>query len=212
MRKLLSSDGARRPAPTVDAVAIWEPSYSGKFNMPESAPAKPNLSDLMVVVACLACCLPAYREIIPAFQAQLNAPVPLKFTLKYYYFAGIIMPALSAASLAISCLQIKRSGWSRLSRHPGVVACIAASVSLVPLVIWVALIRNSSQKPTFSSWPLLITLEVWQRVGYAVAGAWVALAITRGWRRPSTWIDVMGTSFGFVWILAPAWALLIQIT
>jgi hypothetical protein len=47
------------------------------------------------------------------------------------------------------------------------------------------------------------------RIGFAVAGAWIALLSSGRWRPEPTWIDRLGIAVGFAWIAAGAatWSL-----
>jgi hypothetical protein len=51
-----------------------------------------------------------------------------------------------------------------------------------------------------------------QRNGYAVAAAWLTLAIGRRWRPEPTWVDRSGRAIGFFWLLMIPMYMLINIT
>ena len=170
----------------------------------------PNLSDLMIMIALAGVSLVLYRGLTTAFQAQLDAPIRMKWTLKYYWLSAIAFPAIGAMTVAVPLLKLRRSRHRRDFRQPGVVACVAASLCLIPLATWVFLIRLSPSPPNFASWPLLICRELWERVGYAVAGAWLTFVVIGNSDRETDWIDRLGIALGLAWLLAPAWTILNQ--
>ena len=181
--------------------------------MPEAHKSALRLSDLMILVAFAAGSLVLYRPLLPVLQAQLNDPVPLKPTLRFYYLSVAAFPLIAALTFAVPVLRLRRPlpHLRHLSREPGVVACIAAGSSLLFLAIWVTLIWLTPRNPTFTTWPIMICIQVWERVGFAVAGVWLSFGITGRSRRNSDWIDRLGILLGFAWLLAPLWTIVLQI-
>jgi hypothetical protein len=171
-----------------------------------------NLIDIMILVACAAVSLFLYRLLLPALQAQINAN-PLKFTLKYYYLSVFGFPLLAALSFAVPILRLRELPTlpRRLLRQPGVATCTAASIALIVSAIWVSLIWFTWTGPRFSFWPILISLTVWQKVSYAVAGAWITFGLSGRIRRNPDWVERLGRFVGFAWLIAPIWEIVVQI-
>lgn len=170
-----------------------------------------SLSDLMILVACVAGSLVLYRAFLPDYQIQLAASVSLKPTLKFYSLSTIALPLMSSATIAVPLLQIRRPRRLGLFRQPGTVACTVGSLALVFLAFWILLIWASPTFPTYETWPVVMWTEVWDRVAYAVGGAWLTLGMVGCNERKANWVDRLGIILGLAWLLGPIWKVVLQI-
>ncbi len=107
--------------------------------------------------------------------------------------------------LLVVALRPPRAGLHRLSRRPGFVACVAAASALAVNALEVAV------PPLLRTGPLIFIYRhpyepAWEaRVGPAVIGAWLVLAIGRRWRSERGWIDRSGRLLGIFWIVRMSW-------
>jgi len=160
-----------------------------------------TLADLMVLVAATGAGLAMFRP----YLASLNSPI---FRNGAHHFRTIETTygtwSCVAAwwMIALLILQYRRPHPSRgrLVRRPGHSACCVAAVALVVGGVH-ELTRFAFGDPTgvpFSFHQLWITVSV--RVGPAVAGAWLLLALSGRWQSDPGWIDRLGRVLGCCWI------------
>jgi hypothetical protein len=121
-------------------------------------------------------------------------------------------PAVTVVTAALVLLRLRppRPRRRRLFAPPGVVACVVATCVVVLDLAdhAIRMIEDYRQYPqaqhVAARW-----YEVEMRafstvastsVGYAVAAAWIAMALARRWRPERSWIDRAGIVVGCLWI------------
>jgi hypothetical protein len=109
---------------------------------------------------------------------------------------------ISVAMLGLLFVRLRhpRPGLRRLSRQPGAVACVAATLAMAAGGIVVGTMRVFQEAPIFEVEWLWPTFEAW--IAPAVMIAWAALFLGRRWRAEPSWIDRAGRFCGFYWIAA----------
>jgi hypothetical protein len=177
-----------------------------------------GLTDAMLFVAAVAAGLWANRgEWPPSFPwSRVNSYDSIEYLLK------LVLPHVAALTVALVAIQMRkpRPVARRLSRAPGAAACMVASAVLLVIALWAATTRATGRVVEFeqhvsvipnrggrgSGGNLILPVEVrWltvygDRVGFAVAGAWLALLLAGRWRPEATWIDRLGWSLGWLWL------------
>jgi len=105
----------------------------------------------------------------------------------------------------------------RLARQPGAAACLGATAALLIIAIWWVttlatgrvvwawrdawlLPNGAAASATGTNWPLIYG----DRVGFTVAGTWLALWLTSRWRPEPTWGDRLGRALGWLWLAVTA--------
>ncbi len=204
--------------------------------MPQASPRPFSLFDAMVLVAAMAFGLGGLRvansnlgELAEAFRESVTAIVHPEegwsaWAWALYQIYGIAasfsIPFACALTLAVLLLRFRRPrpGIRRLSRQPGLAACFAAAVPLIPsLVGLVGTAIVGGPTPTvfphgteWDRWIGYAFILVPAYTGAAVLGAWSLLLISRRWRAEPSWIDRLGRALGLYWIaliLLPLWGL-----
>jgi hypothetical protein len=120
-------------------------------------------------------------------------------------------PVVAMWTLALVALRLRRPRGRRLFAPPGVVACLVAAVVMGLEFAQVVVIETEDwlQYPqpmhTAARWNEFefraIHTTATTSTGYAVAAAWVALALARRWRSERSWIDRAGRVVGCFWIV-----------
>ncbi len=159
-----------------------------------------TLADLMVLVVATAVGLAMFRPYLAAMGPTFRNTVSSLRTIETTYGAWSFVAAWWM--IALLFLQYRRPHPSRgrLARRPGHAACCVAVVALVVGTIHeiVDLACRDPAGMPFSFHQLWITVSV--RVGPAVAGAWLLLALSGRWRSDPGWIDRLGRLLGCCWI------------
>lgn len=128
-------------------------------------------------------------------------------------FFALAMPCLLFWTLAVSVLRMRtpRPSRRRITRQPGMTACLAATLGLVPFVliaiifIWQEIKAGRAGGDYWVRIPagLLEMLEMGApSIGLVVLIAWVLLVIQGRWRRERGWIDRAGLFVGVAWIVS----------
>jgi hypothetical protein len=114
-------------------------------------------------------------------------------------------PGVAVLTLVVLGLRLRhpRPALRRLARQPGFMAgCAAALVIVVRGLFIAADLGLHSRRP-------LPPIDVYLHraldyneadIGYAVAAAWLVLALNRRWRRERSWIDQLGLLLGLFWV------------
>jgi hypothetical protein len=117
--------------------------------------------------------------------------------------AILVVPCLSAWTLAVAVLGLRRPRprLRRLSRRPGVMACLAA----VPALGLAALTLGPSCSGLFGRQDRGTALEISAGLGTLLAGSavlscWLTMALAGRWRPERSWIDRAGRLLGVVWV------------
>jgi hypothetical protein len=158
-----------------------------------------TLSDAMILVGVTAAGLATARVCLrvmpgsdPAFAVRMSA----------------VFVAL-ALTIALIPLRLRRPRPRRPGRHPGIVACCAVALALALILAEQA---NSWLKPAdgpalavphYRTINLVFDLLRLDLYSPAVAGAWLALALSGRWRPERDWFDRAGRALGVCWIVSP---------
>jgi hypothetical protein len=116
------------------------------------------------------------------------------------------------AALLILHLRRPRASSRRLVRQPGFVSSAAATSVLAAGVVAVFLVLAIRCLPTWRlaywgafSWPLFFhcafDLQLPTLMGAAVAGSWLTLRLSGGWRPEPSWLDRTGRILGYIWVM-----------
>jgi hypothetical protein len=138
------------------------------------------------------------------------------------YILNLVVPHVAAMTVTLLAIQLQkpRAPFRRLARQPGAVACMVASAVLLLIALWAATTKATGRVVEFSQNVSRLPnggghsrggaliypdpgrwLTVYgDRVGFAVAGAWLALLLTGCWRSEPTWIDRLGRALGWLWL------------
>lgn len=171
-----------------------------------------TLLDVMILIAATAAGLAFVRFTLPdtwrQFGARRGPPSRWSWLVKATGFGAIgTSPLVACWSLALSALRLRRPRppWRRLRGRPGFVAGVAAGIgSAFGGAIFVPYYLNHQPG---GEWALLASYPM----GYAIAGAWAALALTGRWRPTPDWFDRLGRALGVYWIaLFVAFLLILQ--
>lgn len=187
-----------------------------------SAPQARNagLTDWMILVAAIAVGLSINKVTYPN-SAELVGVLHRGGNERVLVILGVALPHVICLSYATLTLRLRkpRPGLVRIARQPGMVACVTASACVALLVCLIganlAVGRDtlSIQEMVQSSvggrtvgvfeplWPLAFA-TYGDRVGFAVAGAWLAQRLLGCWRPEPSWIDRLGRALGATWVLA----------
>jgi hypothetical protein len=166
-----------------------------------------NLSDAMILVAVTgtalaiarACLLSIMPRSLPSFAARLT----------------IVFIAL-ALTISLIPLRFRRPRPRRPGRHPGTVACCAVAMALAFIlareaISWLRPVPSQTllSVPHYRAINFIFNLDRLDLYSFAVAGAWLALALSGRWRPEPDWLDRTGRVLGLLWIVSPfitAWA------
>jgi len=135
---------------------------------------------------------------------------------------SLVLPYVAVGTAALLGMRLRQPHppLRRLARQPGAVACMVASAVLLVTVGWVATTMATGHIVEFSQfitpvpfkggghgrggtfyYPGGRMLVVYgDRVGFAVAGAWLSLLLSGHWRPERTWIDRLGRAMGWLWL------------
>ena len=164
------------------------------------------------------------REVVAAL-GQLVAggmPLPEVAGAILELTAVLVVPCLAAWTLALAVLGVRRlrPRRRRLSRRPGVMACLVAALALVPVTVPALLwALCASRSPNVGLWALfasrspnvgreavfaLCAVFGSVQAGAAILACWATMALAGRWRPEPTWIDRLGRLLGVAWLaLAP---------
>jgi len=158
-----------------------------------------TLSDAMIVVAVTAAgfataraCLRVMPGSDPAFAVRVSA-----------VFVALAM------TIALIPLRLRRPRPRRPGGGPGMVACCAVALAMAFILAeqanhWLKPAPGpSSAEPHYRTINLVFNLLRLDLYSPAVAGAWLALALTGRWRPECDWVDRAGRALGFCWIVSP---------
>lgn len=178
--------------------------------MPDTAPRRFTLQDLMIFVAVTALAFAAARlawgVTIQVFRGD-SRNQERAFPDAFGWFALV-----ESVGLIPLFLRRPRPPIRRLARQPGMVASVAVASAfgfLAVSEVAVAVGAWSLSRPGFLDTPhVLWHLSSPLVIGPAVAACWLSQVLSRGWRPESNWPDRLGRFWGVVWI---ALALVVQL-
>lgn len=175
--------------------------------MPPTPLRRFSILDIMILVPAVAAgawvlrpYLPGHAQMLTHLPGPTSDPWGLMRLHSWARGPGacLVVP-LMAAVIALR-LRPPRPRWNRLVGQPGFVACVAAMVSLLPGIVWVATIwHRPGFQQVFGVEQACAIATMWTDT--AVLGAWAALVLSRRWRPEPSWVDRLGRALGFYWIL-----------
>jgi hypothetical protein len=177
-----------------------------------------GLTDAMMCVVAAAVGLWVNQRNWVSFVARWQRPVDSHDTLEHVL--DLVTPHLAAMTIAVFAVRMRapRPPLCRLARQPGLVACAVALSALLVIACWVGVTTAMGRAVEFSEhatndfehsrgsfvlYPLSgRNLVVYgDRIGFAVAGAWLWLWISGRWRAEPTWVDRLGRVMGWLWLV-----------
>jgi hypothetical protein len=183
--------------------------------MTDAVERKLRIADIMILIAATAVALAAVRFI---WSGGGSAPSVLGLPLTPWGWgaAAVILSAwgVMIAMLALIPLGLRqpRPTLDLLCRQPGWLACSAVALTLVlSTLIHIPMIAiaiagqrqgmTSGQLAMISVRALLFQLP--DQAVFAIAGAWMTLALVGAWRPNRRWIDRWGFRFAIYLLLYP---------
>jgi hypothetical protein len=180
-----------------------------------------GLADAIILVTAAAAALLVNRLAWPGFLALRRHPLTAHDSIDQ--MLDLVTPHLAAGTIALLAMRLRtpRPGILKLARQPGAVACMVAAVMLLVIVCWGAGTTVAARVITVSEHViprrsdhfdhtrvmvtqifrgLLLTIYG-DRIGFAVAGAWLSLWLAGRWRAEPTWIDRLGRAAGWLWLV-----------
>jgi hypothetical protein len=163
-----------------------------------------TIADLMLLICAAALATIMTRDDVASIYLVYRAPEAQRL---YELVEGPTKCVASALMLALIPIRLARPRppWRRLARQPGFVACWAIAAVLA-LGLVEGLFRVAFQggfKQWGGVWPFhaLWELGVVFRGPFAVAAAWLALALAGRWSPEASWIDRLGRALGLAWVI-----------
>jgi hypothetical protein len=166
-----------------------------------------NLVDVMILVGAGAIALTITRTVDPA--------PPFNWAYLYlrvaFFIEKYLLPWLIALSWAMMAIRLRwpRPSLRRLWRQPGAIASVmivlttvlvgsqvVARINTMPRAHYANMFRPWEQRTEHDLYLLFFDASM------LIAGAWVALVLTRRMRCEPGWIDGLGTVVGATWIVA----------
>jgi hypothetical protein len=174
-------------------------------------PSKPvrrfNLGDAMILIAATAVGLGLMRtfafEVIRD-QRPINPRLDTfgsRVVMQVALAAVVLTPLLAMLSVAVLILRLRRPRplLRKLTRQPGMVASLAATIGVVlGLVVFLAYVYRVLIGD-FESFGEGVIMGAFP-IAYAVAAAWGVLAIQKRWRAERHWLDRLGRVLGAAWL------------
>jgi hypothetical protein len=184
-----------------------------------------GLTDAMILVVAVATGLSVNRMDWPLFLLRWSNPVDAHDSIEH--FLGLVMPHAATMTVALLALRMRspRPQFRRIARQPGSVACMVALAMLLVITSWIAVTWSAGKAVVFSRDIVLrhsnghtrvdpgflvfpfsgkVLVVYGDRIGFAVAGAWLALLLVGGWKAEPSWIDRLGRAVGWLWIVLTA--------
>jgi hypothetical protein len=132
------------------------------------------------------------------------------------FFGALAPPILGlifVAGVTLATLELRppRQSFRRLTRRPGFVACLVASVVSVVQICKHEFLFQLKDRCEFTLWDFLLSEETWAEVGYAVLGAWILLASSGRWRSNGRISEKIEFALGIIWIASPLWKVIEEI-
>jgi hypothetical protein len=159
-----------------------------------------TIADLLVLVAATGAGLTMFRPYLASLAGAGYQNAQQLRTIETIYGAWSLIAAWWMIVLLLLQYHGPHPRRGRLARRPGHAACCVAAVALV-----VGAVHEASRVAfadltgvPFSFHQLWITASA--RVGPAIAGAWLLLALSGRWKSDPGWMDRLGRLLGCCWI------------
>ena len=166
----------------------------------EPTPRRFALMDGMILVAATGVGLAWNRVSYPDFSTY-NYPWLRKWpTLTPFNLAiWVLVPNFAVWTLTLVLLGLRRPrpSLSEVVRGPGMAGCLAASLAILYEAAWYIPFKWGHPNGVR---PGILILHTVDKVGVAVGGIWLVLAISLLWSAERHWIDRTGRCLGICWI------------
>jgi hypothetical protein len=182
-----------------------------------------GLVDAMILVVAVAAGLLVNRvDLLTLYFASRWSNSDAYYRIEYALW--LVLPHVVSMTVALVAMRIRqpRPPFRRLARQPGAVACMVASATLLLIACWIISAAATNRVIEFSQSVTRLpgrgghgtggalgrpfsgrTLTVYaDRVGFAVAGAWLSLLLAGSWRPEPTWIDRFGRAIAWLWFIS----------
>ena len=159
-----------------------------------------TISDAMILVGVTATALATARVCLVQVMPRSHPAAAVRMT--------VIFVAL-ALTITLIPLRFRRPRSRRPGRHPGTVACCAVAMALAFILAeqastWLKPVPAPARaEPLYRTINLVFNVSRLDLYSPAVAGAWLALALSGRWRPGRDWLDWAGLTIGVCWIVAP---------
>ncbi len=179
-----------------------------------------SVRDLLILIAATALGLALLRlrisfaNVVKFFHDLISKPPPNRSVAGHILFATgvleLIVPCVFSWTIGVFVIRLlpPRPRLRRLVFQPGFIACalflaaacLAYAIALATLGVRGALISRTS--PQWVGYHGIATLLCVQQGGWAVAVAWLMLALLGRWIPEPSWVDRLGRALGIFWIAA----------
>ena len=177
-----------------------------------------GLTDAMILVVASATALSINRLDWPGFIELVANPVDAHDTIEH--FLDLVTPHLAVGTIALLAIRMRspRPPFGRLARQPGTAGCIVALAAILVIICWSGITLATGRGLEFSEHAMKddvhsrgsvrisrlcgrILVIYGDRIGFAVAGAWLSLWLSGRWRPEPTWIDRLGRTMAWLWLV-----------
>jgi hypothetical protein len=159
-----------------------------------------TLFDAMILVAATAAGLATARACLVHVMPRSSPSFAVRMTAVFVALA---------VTITLIPLRLRRPRPRRPGRHPGMVASCAVALALAFILAeqassWLEPVPAPARaEPHYRAINLVFNLLRLDLYSPAVAGAWLALALSGRWRPERDWVDRAGLALGVCWILSP---------
>jgi hypothetical protein len=176
-----------------------------------------GVADAMLLVVAVAIALCVNRMDWPRIQSFRNFDPYAKIQV----ILEVVLPYVAIGTAALLGMRLRqpRPSFRRVAQQPGALACMVSSAALLLIACWIATTMATGRivessvfvyfgpnlgghgTGTMLHYPGGMAFVAYgDRVGFAVAGAWLALLLSGHWRPERTWIDRLGRATGWLWL------------
>jgi hypothetical protein len=172
--------------------------------MPRQPHRRFLISDGMILIAATAIGIALTRAILPELdKLRTGSPPGLRSYFLVQYALTVVIPTLSALTLALLLLRLKkpRPRLRRVFLQPGAAACaVATCVMTLETILQLALRAVGSRAMPFQ----FTFMGYAGPASFAILGGWLSLALTVRWRPEPSWLDRAGRAAGATWLVITA--------
>ena len=182
--------------------------------MPATPPRRFTLFEGMVLIAATAVGIACSRAMWLALGISTTWPDTWAAWLEFAAIVfGTTWPILAVWTVAILFLRLlkPRPRWRRLTRQPGLIACLAVTTTLaflVSVVVGISVVdviimgfKRINLSALLNEFAELLIFVTPILIQIGVLCAWTTLAVTGRWRSERSWIDGAGRLIGVAWFV-----------